>query len=313
MRVTGAAFQSSRHLRDDQLLAPHNACLFCGFDRRTPAGLLQNNPDVQLLKCSRCGAASASRLPTSDALDEYYGSYFASASAGQGRSRVTFGDASRFGRHLASRISAHLGRASIRVLDFGGGDGTVTVEAARHLIARGVRRVDVTVVDYNATLTPTGSPDITITHRDSIEAFEPASQDCVIASAVIEHIPRPKDSLDRLLALVNDGGLFYARTPCVAPWMTLTGQVGVKWDFTFPAHIHDLGQDFWERFFPCEAACGRFSLLESSPSPVETTLGQHFTRTLAAYACKAPWHLLGRRYSLMGGWQVLARKSGRRA
>lgn len=112
----------------------------------------------------------------------------------------------------------------------------------------------------------------------------------------------------RLLGLLRKDGRFYARTPYVAPLMNLCRTFGIGWDFTYPAHVHDLGQAFWEAYFKSSACSANMTILASRPSIVETSMSEHLARTVAAYALKAPWYLLRHRYKLVGGWEVVARK-----
>jgi hypothetical protein len=76
----------------------------------------------------------------------------------------------------------------------------------------------------------------------------------------------------------------------------------------FPAHIHDLGQDFWRSCFSTIISANKCVVLESKPSIVETSFSNHFLKSLAAHALKLPWHLFGKWYSLVGGWEVFVRK-----
>jgi hypothetical protein len=102
-------------------------------------------------------------------------------------------------------------------------------------------------------------------------------------------------------------GIFYARTPYMLPMMKAFRLIGVNLDFTYPGHIHDLGQAFWENYFTTEQS-DEFQVLASSPSIVATTFGKHFLRTVAAYSLKAPWYLLGKSYKFVGGWEIFAQK-----
>ena len=106
-------------------------------------------------------------------------------------------------------------------------------------------------------------------------------------------------------------GVFYARTPCMLPLIKFLKNLRIKIDFSFPGHIHDLGQAFWESYLHQAISCGDLILLESNPSFVETTFKRHFFRTLASYLFKAPWYLLGRRYTLVGGWEIFIKKTSR--
>ena len=308
MRVGSAIFHESRHLEDRQLLPPYSACNFCGAEKRSSVCMLQKNPLVSLQKCVNCGAASASRLPTTEALDEYYEDYYRSASFAADAERITFDDTTRFGVHLAHRLADYVGESSNKILDFGGGDGTMALRTAQQLLQRGLDGAHITVVDYNDTLATTDDTRVTLVRQDTLEGLSPQGFDVVIASAVIEHIPEPLPVLIALLNLLKKGGIFYARTPYVVPLIRLFRLLGLGWHFTFPAHLHDLGRDFWEAFFGKVISSGSFSLLESRPSIVETSFRHHFLRTLVAYTFKAPWYLLGKHYTLVGGWEVFVRR-----
>lgn len=89
--------------------------------------------------------------------------------------------------------------------------------------------------------------------------------------------------------------------------MKLARIFGVKLDFTYPGHIHDLGQAFWEHYFSANQK-DTFNLLVSQPSIVETTLSLNFIRTVAAHALKSPWYILRKHYPLVGGWEILAQR-----
>jgi hypothetical protein len=100
--------------------------------------------------------------------------------------------------------------------------------------------------------------------------------------------------------------MFYARTPYMLPIMKLLDFIGAHIDFTYPGHLHDLGQSFWENFFKKNAT--DFRVLKSRPSFVETGFRQNFIRTLFAYILKSPWYIFRRNYSLVGGWEIFAYK-----
>ncbi|PKK88281.1 MAG: hypothetical protein CVV64_19485 [Candidatus Wallbacteria bacterium HGW-Wallbacteria-1] len=326
MQINGAAFHSSLHLDEKDLLPESSLCPICGAEIcpdqiQGKSFSLQDDPRVLLRKCGSCHAASASRMPTQEALNRYYCSYYESAlssSAGN----VTFEDSRRFARHLTNTILRFSPVGHISILDFGGGDGSLSCAMALELVEHGVDSVKVTVVDYGTELI--ASPDSRIVLR-SLSSLDGSTGDepngdshgefngefnIIIASAVLEHIPDAGKTLHRLLDLLSPGGFFYARTPVVLPLMKLCALMGIKWDFTFPAHLHDLGQNFWESVFTGDNKKGRFRVIKSKPSIVETTFRGHFLRTLAACVLKTPWYLLGSRYQLVGGWEILVRKNG---
>ena len=121
MQISAAAFHRSLHLDEDKLDPPDSECPFCGFSNRQPVYVLQDNPQVLLLKCSVCNAASASRMPTNDALREYYGSYYKSPINSDSRENITFDDSQRFAKHLVDMILQYQTVPHVSILDFGGG------------------------------------------------------------------------------------------------------------------------------------------------------------------------------------------------
>ena len=76
MKYSATAFHQSRQLNDSELMPPTPGCPFCGSLNRQQVHVLQEKPQVSLFKCSDCMTTSASRLPTPEALNEYYRSYY---------------------------------------------------------------------------------------------------------------------------------------------------------------------------------------------------------------------------------------------
>jgi transcription elongation factor Elf1 len=308
MKIRAAIFHQSLHLGNDKLGLPEPECPLCGSTNRQSVYLLQEDPDVLLLACDNCHASSASRMPTDSALEEYYNTYYKSSYRSESGLKITFDDASRFGKYLANKFFQYQSKSHISILDFGGGDGSISHSVAVELLSRGMCKVDITVIDYNEdTVIPQDSR-ISITRENKLEDIS-SKYNVVIASAVIEHIPKPRGILDGLLNQLETGGIFYARTPYVVPLMRMSSRVGIKWDFTYPAHIHDLGQHFWEAYFDSIVSIRDFRILQSRPSIVETTFKEHFLKTVAAYSLKAPWYLIGGSYKLVGGWEVFVVKN----
>ena len=265
---------------------------------------LQTDPVVVLLRCPRCAGASASHMPTAAFLREFYRDYRRGREMG-----VTFGAPDRFGRRLAAALAPHLPRGDLRVLDFGGGDGTLAVATVRALQRRGIAdRAEIVVVDLEPPLDhPPGA--VPLTWRPTItEALGPFS--LVMANAVLEHVPDLGDTVRQLFERMRPGGFLYARTSYVAPLARWWPRV----DFGFPAHVHDLGHEFWARarkVFGLSATC-----LVSRPSPVAFRWRREPLRATAAYVLKLPgrvearWSAPERErrwWTWVAGWEVLYR------
>lgn len=299
-------YHRGEHVAGVGLYDASHACPACGASgRRTSVFRIQRGPDVHLLECTACGACSASHMPTADTLDAYYARYYDASDAS-----VTFEGVERFARHLA-RCGRRLSRVreTLRVLDFGGGDGTIAVQAAERLRSDlGLPRAEVVLCDYQA---PAASPFAAV----EVRGVEPLREvegtfHFVIASAILEHVPALSDTMQALWQHLAPGGVFYARTPYWRPLLRVFPRI----DLTFPGHVHDLGPRYWSGV--AETYGWRATTLASRPSIVETSVRQQPLRSLAAYALKAPAHaeaaLRGPRRDLrwgaVGGWEAVLRR-----
>jgi hypothetical protein len=113
---------------------------------------------------------------------------------------------------------------------------------------------------------------------------------------------------------MRPGGVFYARTPSVVPLFRIFQFLHLHYDFTYPAHLHDFGQGFWERILLClDCDPASFSIVRSRPSLIETVFRLNPVRTAVAYALKSPWYLFSRHYRLVGGWEILIQRKPKAA
>lgn len=299
MRAT--LYHESRHLTEGELDAGDDSCPLCGATGpRRVVVPIQRDPDVDLLACSVCGAASASRMPTDAALEAYYDAYY-----DPDGEHVTVDGVARFGAHIAALAGP--GYGTYRVLDFGGGDGSIAIDVARRCIRGDVTNADVIVVDFHE---PAACPPSVHarTVRDIDDA--PGAFDLIIASAILEHVPAAGATLSALVSRLAPGGTFYARTPWMAPLARLTGRI----DLSYPGHVHDLGAPFWD------AAVQRMpfdlEVIASRPSIIENAFAEHPSRAAIAWVLKAPAHAQRRlalhrwlpTWPLVGGWEVAWRR-----
>ena len=297
-------FNGVRQLEEEELLEATGSCPLCESTERYHGFWLQRAPDVALLRCRRCGGASVSRMPTRAALDALYANFYLA----EQEAHVSFGNVDRFGKHLLAYCDALTQHSQLRILDYGGGDGSISVNLAEKLAGRGVARVEVVVDDYDPNLATPAKAGVTVCRAADLPEGTDARFDIVVASGVIEHVPDPVGITRGLLAQLKDGGRFYARTPHVIPFMQLSGSKAVEHFFPFPAHLHDLGQHAWEYCFEHTLADTQCTLVASRPSIVQTSFDQNWKVALASHVMKAPWYLLGRIYPLVGGWEVVAQK-----
>jgi SAM-dependent methyltransferase len=243
-------------------------------------------------------------MPTNAALEAYYDTYYDEGAASDG-DRVTVDGVERFGAHIAALAGD--GRGTLRVLDFGGGDGSIAIDVARRMIRGHVTNADVTIVDFHE---PAPCPP-SVWARSVRELDDVSGAfDLIIASAILEHVPAAGATLAALVSRLAPGGTFYARTPWMAPLARLTGRI----DLSFPGHVHDLGAPFWD------AAVSRMpvalGVVASRPSIIENAMSDHPARAALAWVLKAPAHAQRRlglnrwmpTWPLVGGWEVAWRR-----
>lgn len=243
-------------------------------------------------------------MPTQAVLDAYYSDYYHADDA-----RITFAEVDGFARNLLQPVDVATLPSTVRLLDFGGGDGTLAIAVARRLIEHDAgRTVSITLVDYQ-TPRPSDDERVTLDHQPRLDQVE-GQYDVVIASAILEHIPALRETITRLFGHLSPGGWFYARTPYVAPLKWLLPSL----DLTYPAHVHDLGAPFWNRL---PATFGLpLRIVASRPSMIESDLRTQPRRTVLAWLMKLPARmelslLRGPHtpaWRLVGGWEVVMRR-----
>ena len=281
-------------------MLPESACPICGYTGyRRPLIALQDAPPVHLLAC-RCGCISASRMPREEVLRDYYKYYYATIDG-----TTTFDGSDRFSRHLFRSLGV-APRSSIRILDFGGGiEAAISRSLARRFIQRGTRSVEIALVDYNASCPREWDAIIVDCYQSLPEATRSGGFEVVVASGIVEHIPYPRDVMLALLNSLSRGGRAYFRTPAMSSLIKTAALLGVRIDFTFPGHVHDMGQPFWENVLTVLGVSSTFRLIRSRPAIVETEFLAHPSRTVIAHAFKWPWFVLRRSYSMVGGWEAV--------
>jgi SAM-dependent methyltransferase len=294
---------SGTHLAEDELLPSADTCPICQGDRAAadPGVSIQDAPDVRFLECPRCHGLSASRMPTPATIDRLYREFYVGD-----EDAYTFHDPSRLARHILRVLRPWPDGSRIRVLEIGGGDGTLLRTLARELRA-GDESLEVDACEVELF---EGEDEETDGFRmrffRSVEKLD-GRFDLVLANACLHQIPDLGSVLRPAFASLRPGGLFFASTAFVSPLARLLGH---RVDTLFPLHVHDLGPGFWHALPATFGLNAR--LLRSGPSIVETDLGSAPLRTLAAQALKLPGRIeraLRRpvytpRWIWVGGWEV---------
>ena len=287
-----------------------DSCPTCGSTApRSVVTRANESPRVDWLACPVCCGASLSRMPSDEYLDVYYDGYYDSH-----RRPAAVDDAMwpKLARHILKELRLDgTENHAFRILDFGGGRGGVSMTIAKQLARK--RPVTVTIAD----LSFEQSHESRTEHGIDVEYVRRLSQvegkfDLVIASAVLEHIPRVAPVLGDLLEKIRDsGGSFYARTPYGLPLRRLYP----KYDLGFPQHVHDLGPSFWNRLMDRHGIRAR--LVVSQPSIVESFLWERPVVTIAANILKIPgrverWIRHSPKdylWNWVGGWELFLTKA----
>lgn len=302
--IQATGFHRGQRVAADEIYDATDQCPVChAGEKRQAVFRIQRDPDIDMLACPRCGAASASHMPKPDLLNRYYQQYYTTSVS------HTLHDPRRFVRHLLRALPQFRSPRPLRILDFGGGDGTLAIAFARELQARAAAPMPIAIelVDYAAP-SQTHSDLLSIRgHRDLARVDGPF--DVLFASAIVEHLPDAHAAIRRFTALAGPRAHMYARTPFMLPLTRIIPGL----DLTYPGHVHDMGSVFWHRFtrtFELDA-----EVILSRPSIVETSLRESPVRTALAHALKFPalaeQALFGRshlpRWKFVGGWEAVIR------
>ncbi len=242
-------------------------------------------------------------MPTEARLARYYASYY----EGTEGAHVTVATPQVAAAHIARLVAPAVRGEHVRLLDFGGGDGALSVGVAAALRAqRGALRAQIDVVDHAAVELSRDAPLLTVRgHARLGDLPVDACYDVVVASAILEHLPEPRSALLGLVGRLRAGGRMYVRTPWMVPLMRAFALFGLTVDFTYPGHVHDLGGRFWARAHRLPGMPAGMRVTHSATSFVETSFRQAPLRTLAAHVLKLPSRLIGVRWPWVGGWEAV--------
>lgn len=290
----------------ENVLIDNLKCGFCGCRNFYVLKKYSVKPDINFIKCKKCGAVTYDKLYSQEALDKIYSKYhyFAENNA----HLVTFYGTDRFARHL-SKFVDFPGRDKIKILDFGGGNGALSYFTAKQIKKKnpGIS-VEITVVDYCRKLyCPSDLADITMKRVFPISAVQ-EKYDLIIASAVIEHLPELGLDIKKLFLCLCGGGYIYFRTPYIYPLWRDLQKVGIDYNTLYPEHIWDLGGKWYEHLPKyINNSKTKIDLIVSRPSIVEKNFRSNFFIALVSYLLKAPWYVF-HWWPYVGGWEAVFKK-----
>lgn len=290
-----------RHLNEKQVIKSIDFCPICRSpNKRFSVTKIYSNPLIEFLYCSNCKGYSASMMPKDSYLKKYYSSYYC-----ESEKKYTFGNIMRFAKHIIKNANIITSQSRIRILDFGGGDGSLSKGVAELISNKDSNlKILVMLCDYQKTesFSKKNLDFISVQSLDKINY----TFDLVLASGVIEHIPDVYSIIKKLFYMVKPGGVFYARTPYVMPFRKIIN----NYPLLYPMHLHDLGPSFWNRLpkiYNIES-----EILYSKPSIVQTDFSEELLKTLLAYLFKMPAYLeiflrnnpKDLIWKFVGGWEI---------
>jgi SAM-dependent methyltransferase len=152
--------------------------------------------------CRSCGFAAYTPRPTVEDIDEKYGflALHEPAIGGSDNSGLGLRLDSRRARETFDAVASR--SLPSRVLDLGGGDGKLLAPFAD-------AGSECFLLDYN----PDPMPGVTRLGA-TLDDLDPGVRfDAVVCSHVLEHLAEPRETLERLAAHVEPGGVLFAEVP----------------------------------------------------------------------------------------------------
>lgn len=312
MQFSDYFFMPLDEIRDEDLV-DIDRCGCCGAKNAfRQLSLFREKPQIHFVKCRRCGAVTYDRMLRKEKLDEVYEkyNYLDNDEKDHTGDKITFYGKERFARHLMKMMKPLPEQNKIRILDFGGGDGSLSYAFGESIIQTGgYDSIEIVVVDYTDTPCVSREKNISLTHCFPLSAL-PKDElfDIVIASAVLEHLPSPGREFRQVVELTAPGGYLYFRSPYKYPLYCLMKRFGITLDMRYPRHIWDFSSYWWHRIVVCLHLEDQLTVVKDGPSITEKTVKDHFLMAIGANLLKAPGRVT-RRWHYVGGWEILYRKT----
>ncbi len=286
-------------------------CGVCGGHNFKILEKYADTPVINFVKCTKCGAVTYDKYLSTEKADEMYKHYtYFGDSEKDGDGCVTFCGYKRFAKHLFRQFMRAGGGWSwkdrIHILDFGGGDGSLSAAFAEYMIQKKLcHAVNIMVIDYCESLYVPHHKAVRLEHLKSLDQLEnDRHYDVVITSAVFEHLPKPGAAMKKLFGTLKKDGVMYIRTPYKYPLRVGLAKIGIRYDLQYPEHIWDFGGYGWWKNLAENIGCRQMVLAVSQPSIVESSFRVRFGSALAAYVLKAPGYVM-HKWPYVGGWETV--------
>ncbi len=279
-----------------------NCCAFCGSKNVHKVDCIEIEPEINYFFCNDCKVSYADKQLSVKSTKELYLNYF------DNHQLKTGIDSSLLGEHLYTFFKdKNFNNKSLKILDFGGGDGSIGKYLSDILkIRKDISACAIDVFDvYECEKKLEG-----VTYLTNENEIELNKYDIIIASAVLEHLNDPLSKLHLLFNSLKINGYFYARTPYRLPLRFLIRKIsGKKIGMQFPWHLFDLGRPFWNNL--PNLIYSKFGLkikIElSQPSIVQSPFKENKMKFIFAKLLKMPGYVF-KKWNYVGGWEVFIKK-----
>jgi ubiquinone/menaquinone biosynthesis C-methylase UbiE len=296
--ISSAVYHQGKFINDTEVQKIKN-CPYCKSNYIVTIKREENTSDGFWMHCKKCSLNFVNQVPFNWVLDNYYHNYYNIDKV----QKVTADNPMRIANRIYRKVSSELKKRKtkhLKILDWGGGDGTLSVLLAGNYFKD--FKVEITNVDYHSenNLNYKLYPNINYVALKNLDEIN-QEFDLIICSAILEHVPNINENIVIIFKLLSANGCIYFRTPYMIPFKKLLGKFQ---DMTYPAHIYDIGYDFYE--FIASEYCVKTLYL--GPSVIETTLSENLLRTLLSFFFKLPYNILGRKWKFVGGVEFVAKK-----
>jgi SAM-dependent methyltransferase len=277
-------------------------CTFCQSENISIIKTIDISLDLCYFYCKNCKVSFTNKQLTEKSTKNLYLNYYKDHHSSTGI------DSKKLAEHLSHFfLKNKLISSEIKILDFGGGDGSVALGLGRNLEKKFNYNIQIDVFDISNLENRIKQ----VNYINDENQIHNNKYDIIIASAVLEHVNDPKKTLNTLFNSLKTNGYFYARTPYKLPIELALNSIGIKKNnLQFPWHLFDMGREFWNNipsFYKTNFSTN-LKLIISRPSLVQTSFKRKKKKFILAYLLKIPGYFL-KKWNYVGGWEVFIQKT----